>query len=76
MPSKGATRQLGSRIAEDLHTRVKIFCLKKQTTLEDFVAEAIKEKLDRDEGIAKPASLSDTVSTATVRPFRRKNLPR
>ena len=39
--------QLATRIPKDLHRRLKLHCVTHEIALQDFVVEALKEKLGR-----------------------------
>ena len=39
--------QLATRIPKDLHRRLKLHCVTYETALQDFVTQAIEEKLGR-----------------------------
>ena len=39
--------QLATRIPKDLHRRLKLHCVTHETALQDFVSQAIEEKLGR-----------------------------
>ena len=42
---KTETKMLNTRIQKDLIKRVKVFCAEKEMTIQDFVTDAIIEKL-------------------------------
>ena len=42
--------QLATRIPKDLHRRLKLHCVTKDIMVQDFVVEAIEEKLGRKAG--------------------------
>ena len=39
--------QLATRIPKDLHRRLKLYCVTHEIAVQDFVSEAIEEKLGR-----------------------------
>ena len=39
--------QLAARIPEDLHRRLKLYCVTHEMAVQDFVTQAIEEKLGR-----------------------------
>ena len=39
--------QLATRIPKDLHRRLKLYCVTHEIAVQDFVVEAIEEKLGR-----------------------------
>jgi len=45
-PEKTETEMLSNRLPKDLIERVKIFCAEKEITIQDFVTDAIIEKLE------------------------------
>jgi len=45
--------QLATRIPKDLHRRLKLHCVTKDIMVQDFVVEAIEEKLGRKAGATK-----------------------
>ena len=45
--------QLATRIPKDLHRRLKLHCVTKDIMVQDFVVEAIEEKLGRKAGAKK-----------------------
>ena len=45
-PEKTETEMLRNRLPKDLIERVKIFCAEKEITIQDFVTDAITEKLE------------------------------
>ena len=45
--------QLATRIPKDLHRRLKLHCLTHDTSVMEFVVEALKEKLGRKAGAKK-----------------------
>lgn len=49
MGTPGKPVQLGPRISPELHKRLKLYCVEKSITIEEFVTQAIEEKLERDE---------------------------
>ena len=44
---EGPVTQLATRIPKELHRRLKLHCVTNDTSLMDFVVEALKEKLGR-----------------------------
>ena len=42
--------QLATRIPKDLHHRLKLHCVTHEIAVQDFVVEALKEKLGRKPG--------------------------
>ena len=42
--------QLATRIPKDLHRRLKLYCVTHDIAVQDFVVEAIEEKLGRKPG--------------------------
>ena len=50
MPITGAPVQLGTRISRELHKKLRLHCVERGITNEQFVTEAIEEKLERDGG--------------------------
>ena len=42
-----AVVQLATRLPASLLQRVKVWCIKNEVTMQDFVAEALREKLGR-----------------------------
>ena len=42
-----AWTQLATRIPKDLHRRLKLYCVTHEIDVQDFVTEAIEEKLGR-----------------------------
>ncbi len=47
--------QLATRIPQDLHRRMRLFCVTHEIPMMDFVAEAIEEKLGRKPSKPKPS---------------------
>ncbi len=45
--------QLATRIPKDLHRRLKLHCVTHDTSVMEFVVEALKEKLGRKAGAKK-----------------------
>ena len=45
--------QLATRIPKDLHRRLKVYCVTHEIAVQDFVVEAIEEKLGRKTGRKK-----------------------
>ena len=45
-PEKTETKMLNTRLPKDLIKRVKVFCAEKEMTIQDFVADAITEKIE------------------------------
>ena len=45
--------QLATRIPKDLHRRLKLHCVTHEIAVQDFVVEALKEKLGRETGRKK-----------------------
>ena len=45
--------QLATRIPKDLHRRLKLHCVTNDIMVQDFVVEAIEEKLGRKAGAKK-----------------------
>ena len=45
--------QLATRIPKDLHRRLKLHCVTNDIMIQDFVVEAIEEKLGRKAGAKK-----------------------
>ena len=43
--------QLATRIPKDLHRRLKLHCVTHEIAVQDFVVEAIEEKLGRKRGV-------------------------
>ena len=39
--------QLAARIPEDLHRRLKLYCVTHEIAVQDFVTQAVEEKLGR-----------------------------
>ena len=39
--------QLATRIPKDLHRRLKLYCVQRDTMLRDFVVAALREKLTK-----------------------------
>ncbi len=48
-----AWTQLATRIPKELHRRLKLHCVTHDTSVMDFVVEALKEKLGRKAGSKK-----------------------
>jgi len=48
-----AWTQLATRIPKDLHRRLKVYCVTHEIAVQDFVVEAIEEKLGRKTGRKK-----------------------
>jgi hypothetical protein len=46
IPEKTETEMLSNGLPKDLIKRVKIFCAEKEMTIQDFVTDAIIEKLE------------------------------
>ena len=46
-PADEVVVQLGMRVPESLLLRVKVFCVQRDVTVMEFVAEAVREKLKR-----------------------------
>ena len=46
IPEKTETEMLNTGLPKDLIERVKIFCVEKEITIQDFVIDAIIEKLE------------------------------
>ena len=42
--------QLATRIPKELHRRLKLHCVTHEIALQDFVVEAVEEKLRRERG--------------------------
>jgi len=40
--------QLATKIPKELHRRLKLHCVKADVLVQDFVARALREKLDRE----------------------------
>ena len=53
-----AWTQLATRIPKDLHRRLKVYCVTHEIAVQDFVVEAIEEKLGRTGGSKKKRCLS------------------
>ena len=45
-PEKTETKMLNTRIQKGLIKRVKVFCAEKEITIQDFVTDAIIDKLE------------------------------
>jgi len=45
-PEKTETKMISTRMPKDLMKRVKIFCDENEMTIQDFLADAIIEKLE------------------------------
>ena len=45
--------QLATRIPKELHRRLKLYCVTREIAVQDFVVEALKEKLGRKTGRKK-----------------------
>ena len=43
---KTETKMLNTRLPKDLIERVKVFCAEKEITIQDFVTDAVIEKLE------------------------------
>ena len=48
--------QLATRIPKELHRRLKLHCVTKDIAVQDFVVEAIEEKLGRKTRLKKRAN--------------------
>ncbi len=48
--------QLATRIPKELHRRLKLYCVTHEIDVQDFVSEAIEEKLGRKRAPRKRAS--------------------
>ena len=45
--------QLATRIPKELHRRLKLYCVTHEVAVQDFVTQAIEEKLGRKAGAKK-----------------------
>ena len=43
------TKPIYAKIGAYLHKRIRVYCAKRVMDIQDFIAEASKEKLDREE---------------------------
>ena len=56
MADDEAQSQLATRIPKGLRTEVKVYCVKTDTSIMDFVVQALAEKLKRDTGRKRRSS--------------------
>ncbi len=45
-PQTNDTKMLNTRIPKDLIKRMKFYCADKELTIQDFITEAVREKLE------------------------------
>lgn len=57
MPASGRPVQLGPRVSPKLHKRLKLHCVHRSVTIEEFITQAIEEKLDRETATRSARSL-------------------